>query len=102
MGTSSGCIYLKFYKELLIVAYPDKHCDRVWSINPKNLAATEIYNGDIVGVCIFGSNLFVKDYQKKEIFCLNLENPTASKEFIQEGDVQLKHIEFTNRIGWPL
>ncbi|MFY7729093.1 MAG: hypothetical protein ACOVRN_06235 [Flavobacterium sp.] len=102
MGGTLGCIYLKFYENLLFVAYPDKDGDRLYAFDTKQVKTNEVHYCGIIGVCIYNDLLFVKDYNKKEVFYMDLKLPLLEKVNISEEEVRNLGIKFDNKYGMEI
>lgn len=99
MGMSSECIYLKFCREILVVAYQDKHRQRVFSINTTTLEVRQLYHCGKIGVAIWNDLLFVKDYDRNECFSVNLHIPLLEKVKTQEQSLKSNHIFLHTSFG---
>lgn len=99
MGMSSGCIYLKFSREILVVAYQDKHCQRVFSINTINLDYKQIYYCQKVGLSVHNDMLYIKDFNRNEYFFFNLHIPLIEKHFCQEQSLKVNQISLYTSDG---
>lgn len=93
MGISLGCKYLKFHKSKLVVAYQDKHYQRLYSLNTKDLKATELYLCRKLHVTLIDNILFIKDDEKNVYLSVNLDSDLNVKTFHDEAFFKLNGIE---------
>ncbi|UOE37014.1 hypothetical protein [Chryseobacterium oryzae] len=99
MGQSFGCIYLKFCREILVIAYQDKSTQRVFSINTNNLDIRQLYCCNKIGVAIWRDSLFIKDYDRNECFSVNLHMPLIEKTFHKEESLKSNQIYLSTSNG---
>lgn len=99
MGMSTSCIYLKFSGNILVVAYQDKSTQRVFSLNITNLEVKELYHCCKIGVVINNDYLYIKDYQKNELFSVNLHIPLLEKRIENEQSLKSNQIYLYTRDG---
>lgn len=99
MNMSFGCIYLKFCREILVVAFSDKHGQKVFSININNMEFRQLYCCDKIGVAIWKDLLFIKDYNRNECFAVNLHIPLIEKSILKEETLKLNQIYLSTSKG---
>ena len=99
MGMSSGCIYLKFSGQILVIAYQDKSCQRVFSINTVNLDVKQLYYCQKVGLSVHKDMLYIKDFDRDEYFFFNLHIPLIEKCFCHEQSLKVNQISIYTSSG---
>lgn len=96
MGTNSmGCSFIEFYNEFLVLKYRDKHRERIFIINTKNIAAEEIklksYRKQMK---LVDKELYIKEVEGGQIIKISIQSDEFTKEQIDENYLFSRGINF--------
>lgn len=96
MGTESlGCSFIKFFLNYLIVIYADKHTNRIFTINTKNIIVEEVnFYGYYKKIKLVDNELFVTKSSSDEILKLTIFPNRVNNEIVDAAYLKIKKISF--------
>ncbi len=90
-----GCGFIEFYLEFLILKYRDKHRERIFIINTKNLKIVEINTeGGTKGMILIKNNLYIKELPSGQITKISIHSDKLINVIIDENYLISKNIIF--------